>query len=250
MVTERPWGDCWHWAGVLNVGGEVPKGGYALFRASAGRGRSLALHLERVTMAEDRLPMSDERHRVAASAEQVLDQRGLVADDRSPAPPVRPVVDRGAADPDRRAAVLDDLTGAYRRSAGLLEIVWEVARAKRTSRPLVLAFIDVDGLHAPSDATSAASADELLQVVAETLRANLRPGDLIVRFGVDEFLCAMSGLTLDAAASRFKQMNVTLASRPEAVSVSVGLAELRGDESLSDAVARADTESHRSRHQR
>ena len=37
--------------------------------------------------------------------------------------------------------------------------------------------------------------EQLLQLVGETVRANIRPYDVIVRYGGDEFICAMSNLS-------------------------------------------------------
>ena len=65
-----------------------------------------------------------------------------------------------------------------------------MARAKRTQRSFVLAFIDVDGLKTTNDSLGHAAGDELLRRVVDTVRDHLRSYDLIVRFGGDEFLCA------------------------------------------------------------
>lgn len=46
---------------------------------------------------------------------------------------------------------MDGLTRAYRWSAGLLELERDMARARRTEQPLVLAFLDVDQLKAVND---------------------------------------------------------------------------------------------------
>jgi diguanylate cyclase (GGDEF)-like protein len=157
----------------------------------------------------------------------------------------RPVTDRVTTGTNRRAPSLDGLTGAYRRGAGMLEIVWEVARAKRTQQPLVLAFVGVDGLHATNERSGRAAGDELLRTVADTLRAHLRACDFIVRFGGDELLCAIPGLSLEAAAVRFGGVNGALTSLAAPASITVGLTELRADDSIDDLVARADSDSAR-----
>ena len=87
--------------------------------------------------------------------------------------------------------------------------------------------------------------------VADTVRAELRSYDLIMRYGGDEFVCAVSGLTMTAAAQRFAEVNAALAAAPGTV-VTVGLAEMQPEDSLEELVARADTAlyQHRQQHRR
>jgi len=60
----------------------------------------------------------------------------------------------------------------------------EIARARRDEQPLVLAFVDVDGLKAINDARGHAGGDRMLLAVANAFRVRLRSHDLIIRYGV------------------------------------------------------------------
>src|SRR5438552_15052647 len=91
-----------------------------------------------------------------------------------------------------KLATTDELTGGWRRKLGLEEVSRELERAHRTGAGLVLAFVDVDGLKAVNDSQGHLAGDALLRLLGETLRANVRPYDVIVRYGGDELLCAMS----------------------------------------------------------
>jgi diguanylate cyclase (GGDEF)-like protein len=72
------------------------------------------------------------------------------------------------------------------------------------------------------------------------LREGLRSYDVIVRYGGDEFVCALPGSNRTDATGRFRDVSEMLSvSNPEA-SVSIGLAELRDDESLDEIIGRAD----------
>jgi len=183
-------------------------------------------------------------------AEALRDRRGA-ASDRAHA-----AADREAASSDRVVSAgervvssIDGLTGAHRRDAGIVELERETARAKRTGQPFVVAFVDVDGLKATNDSLGHAAGDQLLRRIADTIRANFRSYDLIIRFGGDEFVCGLLDLTMEEAAKRFLLVNAELAETQQA-SVTVGLAERNGDDSLEDLIMRADQALYRERQQR
>ncbi len=148
--------------------------------------------------------------------------------------------DRGASAVERESSSLDALTGAYQRGAGFVELEREILRARRSDQALVLAFLDVDGLKAANDSHGHASGDRMLRAVVDALRANLRSHDLVIRYGGDEFVCAVAGLSVDDARERLGWVNHTLAGLPERASVTVGLAELRAGDAAEDLLARAD----------
>lgn len=161
--------------------------------------------------------------------------------------------DRGAASTDRNlstreraAGVLDELTGAYRRDPGLLELEREIIRAKRMGHPFVLAFIDVDGLKARNDSQGHAAGDALLGQVSDAIKGLVREYDLLVRFGGDEFLCGISDLHLAEATDRFDAARTGLAGGGEGA-FSVGMAELVADDSLDDLINRADAAMYEAR---
>jgi diguanylate cyclase (GGDEF)-like protein len=112
------------------------------------------------------------------------------------------------------------------RSAALIDLQREMARARRSDGRLVLAFVDVDGLKAVNDVRGHADGDALLGDVAVALRTALRSYDLVVRYGGDEFLCALPGTDIEGARRRFEEVARRLTERAEAASVSVGLAAL------------------------
>ena len=150
---------------------------------------------------------------------------------------------------ERKACSIDQLTGAYRRDTGLVELERESVRAKRMNQPFVLAFIDVDNFKATNDSLGHSAGDQLLREIVETIRAHLRSYDLIVRFGGDEFLCVLSGLNMAQVSRRFLLVHSDL-HHVEHASITVGLAELRSDDSFEDLISRADADLYRKRQQR
>ena len=150
------------------------------------------------------------------------------------------LADRGASAAERAHSSHDALTGAYQRGAGFVELVREITRARRDDQSLVLAFLDVDGLKATNDAHGHARGDRMLRAVVDALRSSLRAHDLIIRYGGDEFVCAVAGVSVADARERLVWVNHSLAGLPEPASVTVGVAELHAGDSAEDLVARAD----------
>ena len=191
------------------------------------------------------------RHRTEAAA-----QRAVAAEDRHGA-----AVDRGRAAHDRRQALedrraladqlalteTDPLTGARTRAAGLHDLDNELDRSHRTGAPLVAAYVDAVGLKAVNDTEGHAAGDALLKRLVTFFREHLRPYDLIVRLGGDEFLCVMSGMTLAEARKRFDTITAALAAAPDGHTIRAGLAESTPDETAAELIARADSELTRSR---
>jgi diguanylate cyclase (GGDEF)-like protein len=171
------------------------------------------------------------------------DRRGAAAD-RAQAG-----ADSGQARVELQHAQLDGLTGVYNRELGWLTIQHEIDRARRSSEPFVLAFVDVDGLKALNDDAGHAAGDALLKAVVGVLRSNLRSYDPVVRVGGDEFVCGFTNTELEAARRRVRHVQTGVAATRAVVerrsvtgSVTVGLASLQPHDSLEELVARADAD--------
>ncbi len=178
---------------------------------------------------------SEDRRVGASERSSAHSDRDIALADRGTA-----LADRGAAAQERASSFTDGLTGLYLRGAGVIELEREITRARRTRQSLVLAFLDVDHLKAINDSGGHAAGDQLLVAVASTLKSVLRPYDIVVRYGGDEFVCALPGMRKAGATRRFAQVNTALATGEHQGEVTVGLAELRPDDSLDDLIARAD----------
>jgi len=203
----------------------------------------------------------EERARAAAAgrvdplliADQVLARRdrSAAARDRFHAKSDRAAarLDRMVSANERVESSIDGLTGAYRRDAGLLALGHEIARAHRTGESFVLAFVDVNNLKVRNDLHGHIAGDRLLRKIADTLRANVRSYDLVVRYGGDEFICGFPALDVNDGAERFARINEELAASDEA-SVAFGLAELERGDSLTELIAKADALMYANRYQR
>ncbi|WP_254920302.1 putative bifunctional diguanylate cyclase/phosphodiesterase [Blastococcus mobilis] len=96
----------------------------------------------------------------------------------------------------------DPLTGLPNRT---LLAQYVAARFVSGTSGLACLFLDLDNFKVVNDSLGHTAGDELLVEVADRLRATVRPGDLVARFGGDEFVVVCEDVDEDAA--------VTLAGR-------------------------------------
>jgi diguanylate cyclase (GGDEF)-like protein len=188
----------------------------------------------------------------AEQVEEVLEHAQEIRE-RAAADRVRAAGDRERAAKDRREAMrdrehllaelghaqLDALTGVFGRDLGQVALRNEIERARRDGSTLVLAYVDVDGLKDVNDARGHAAGDTTLRTVVSALRSNLRPYDPIVRWGGDEFVCAMAHQSTADVDLRFEQIRADL-SDSIGTSISSGVAELEDGDGLDALLARAD----------
>jgi diguanylate cyclase (GGDEF)-like protein len=221
-------------------------------RTAATRDERAAAHDEasvaRDQMADARDDRADARERKTDEFDRdaVLDRAAASRDRRKGASDrTNAAQDREAASADRAlsararaASSIDELTRTYRRDTGVVELERAIRKAKRTSQPLTLAFIDVDNLKGTNDSLGHAAGDRLLRAAADAIRGRLRSYDLVVRFGGDEFVCGLADMTPEAATGRFELVNADLAAG--GASVTFGFAELGDDDDLAELIARAD----------
>jgi diguanylate cyclase (GGDEF)-like protein len=197
-------------------------------RAAANRQRALA----------DRAAAAEARGRAAEDRAQAARDREQAARDRAQAQNDRDALLRQLA-----LAETDVLTGARTRGPGLADLDLEIDRARRTSGELVVAYVDVVGLKAVNDTHGHSAGDEMLQSVVRAIRGQLRSYDLIVRLGGDEFLCVMSGATIEEARGRVDAVRARLAANPDhQYEIGVGFALLEPAESAAQLIERADAE--------
>jgi diguanylate cyclase (GGDEF)-like protein len=99
----------------------------------------------------------------------------------------------------QRLAHRDDLTGLYnrRRMRELLDLA--IAEAARHRRCVGLLFIDLNGFKSINDEYGHAAGDRILSYVATRIAGRVRNGDIVCRFGGDEFVVVLPSVP-DAAA--------------------------------------------------
>ena len=129
-----------------------------------------------------------------------------------------------------RHATTDALTGLGNRRA--LE-QWMEQQLPRVERglPLCVLLMDLDHFKWVNDSFGHATGDEVLRRVAGLIGHSCRDGDLAVRYGGEEFVLALAGVGIEAAAAVAERLRAAIAGQPWGgvaaglrVSVSIGVA--------------------------
>ena len=148
---------------------------------------------------------------------------------------------------NRELATRDELTGLLNRRAmqDLMEL--ENRRSLRSSRPLLLAQLDIDHFKRIKDTHGHATGDRALQAFASTVRASVRDTDVLARWGGEEFVLMLSDTQLPDAHDLLERIRLAVESLDIAhatgtlrMSVSAGLALHWPGATLAQTLERAD----------
>jgi diguanylate cyclase (GGDEF)-like protein len=144
----------------------------------------------------------------------------------------------------RELADKDPLTGVLNRRG------WIDAAQKHmqdTQQTHAILFMDLDHFKTLNDELGHGAGDQALIAMAGNLATELRPQDLLGRFGGEEFVALLSGtdsnnalLVAQRLCRRLHRLEIPLDHRGNLLIVSIGLATRRPNDTLSSLVERAD----------
>ncbi|EGD60682.1 hypothetical protein Y88_1763 [Novosphingobium nitrogenifigens DSM 19370] len=102
----------------------------------------------------------------------------------------------------REQTIRDPLTGLFNRRYMEETLALEIVRVLRSGDPLSLVMCDVDHFKRFNDEFGHDAGDAVLQAVAVEMRSRFRDGDVICRFGGEEFTIIAPGSTAADMAAR------------------------------------------------
>ena len=147
----------------------------------------------------------------------------------------------------QEAATRDQLTGVYNRRHFFDQATAAFERARRFHRPLALLIWDIDHFKIVNDTYGHITGDQVLQLVAERSRQNLREVDILGRYGGEEFVAILGEADTQMAREVAERLRASIEKTSYQVeehtielSISVGVAEIGDCARLEEMLARAD----------
>lgn len=152
----------------------------------------------------------------------------------------------------KELATLDPLTGINNRRMFMDSAKRAIAHLSREGKPMAVAILDLDDFKRLNDTYGHLAGDEILRRVAKEITNQVRSGDIVARFGGEEFICLMSEADPHAAPAIAERMRAAIEriSIPVEGGLSAGITAsfglycvtaVSGDESLDALLSRADT---------
>ena len=149
----------------------------------------------------------------------------------------------------QRVAALDPLTNIYNRRFGMKRLDEELSRAGRNHSPLALIMLDLDHFKRINDTFGHLSGDKVLVRTANVTREMLREGDILLRYGGEEFVVVLPGASVQDArdvAERIRfaisHTSIDVGDHALTVTASIGVTAMSGDKPVSpeELIAQAD----------
>ncbi|WP_169357064.1 GGDEF domain-containing protein [Thermodesulfobacterium hveragerdense] len=143
-------------------------------------------------------------------------------------------------------SITDPLTRLFNRRfiATVLENLKE--KASESNQPFSVIMIDIDNFKRTNDLYGHDVGDEVLKVLAETLRGQLREQDLVGRWGGEEFIVVLPETDLKNAvwvAEKLRKAveDLEIGIHRLKITISLGVSEYKLEEEISNLIKRADS---------
>ena len=148
-------------------------------------------------------------------------------------------------------ATKDPLTGAGNRRALEHKLFDAVNVYQRTRSPVSMLLMDLDHFKKVNDRHGHAAGDEILCSITEIINLRIRVTDSLYRIGGEEFVVVLEGQDLHRAAHLAEQLRTLIEANElvpdHSATISVGVAELKENETGNDWLHRADKALYRAK---
>ncbi|MFN2338417.1 MAG: GGDEF domain-containing protein, partial [Gammaproteobacteria bacterium] len=120
-------------------------------------------------------------------------------------------------------SIVDELTGLHNRRFFFAEAASALALSTRHGHAFSLLMVDLDHFKLINDSHGHDMGDRMLQIAAALLKAQIRDGDILARFGGEEFVLALANTDEDGA----RQMATRILDSLRALQLNAGEQSLR-----------------------
>ncbi len=148
----------------------------------------------------------------------------------------------------------DGLTQIYNKRFFIEMLEREFRQSLRNRQPLCLLLMDLDHFKSINDTYGHLAGDAVLAAFAQRASSVLRGGELFARYGGEEFVMLCPCSTLSQAAVSAERIREAISKHPVSfdskeipITVSIGIAEIDGDSSIEEFIARADATMYRAK---
>lgn len=154
-----------------------------------------------------------------------------------------------------KLAISDSLTGLLNRRAATQEIEAEISRFHRNGGPFVLVIGDIDDFKSYNDKLGHSGGDKVIKHIANLLKNNTRPYDIISRWGGEEFLLMLPACSLNDAVKIINDLRKKIETQPIDynnqeinITMTFGVSEFSKKSSLEECIEAADQALYHGKH--
>lgn len=158
----------------------------------------------------------------------------------------------------RRESLLDPLTKIFNRKGFDQGLVRAMNDARESGDPLTLIIVDIDHFKSFNDNYGHHTGDQVLRLVASTLRANIKGQDMAARYGGEEFAAILPKTDLEGATTLAEAIRAAIQSKEllkrstneklGRITASFGVALLTRSDTVTTFVERADRGLYAAKH--